>query len=537
VSSSFGDNTIMQSDPPDSDYTAGAIYFRQSFMLTDELDNAVEGSSFSGNTAPQIKMMGSDTTVVNVHFVGETPTPGDAIDGVTKMCKTSFTLPSAVYASTCFAGGVVSSAALSNQTCGAICVGPPAAYITCGTPTTSSSSFLAGESTCDMCKIGTFKLSVNSKDCGECPSGHFTDVIEQTVCKTCPIGYSSVSPFSSCSACLKGTGAVAGTGPCASCPAGQHNSRDDGTGFAAYDSANPTPCVRCNAGQYADQTEQSICKACPSGYFGDPGLSAVWPNNPLSSGKRLLSNCTFCSAGTYGLDIAAGSSQGSFFCTLCREGDHCPGNVSAATVCSAGFYCPLNSITNRPNGSMLPCSTPGDFCGAGLAVQGRCPAGYRCADTSTKEPCSPTTYCPEGSASETACSVGKQCPDPSQEAPCFPGFHCPAGTEVAAKCQAGYFCPFNANIGTPTGEQLPCDASDSYCGEGAMEKSAVSAGYYTYPEGGPGTLKTAQVECVAGTEFCTNGLRQSCTTCDPGNFSAMQVLCTTLKLFVLNNHP
>jgi hypothetical protein len=186
-------------------------------------------------------------------------------------------------------------------------------------------------------------------------------------------------------------------------------------------------------------------------------------NCPACMYCALNSNVNLCAAGTW-CPVGSTSSAGSgpcpagFYCTgICRTSScrvlrklyvDCCGFITillrlfaclacaagswtatcfSKVACSAGFFCPLGSSTDRQN----PCSA-GYFCPQG-------------SSTATQNPCPIGSFCPPSSGSHTPCTLGSFCSTTGLSAvtgQCSAGFYCPAGSSSPTQlaCAAGYYC-------------------------------------------------------------------------------------------------
>ena len=130
----------------------------------------------------------------------------------------------------------------------------------------------------------------------------------------------------------------------------------------------------CEPGTYTDQTGQTECLTCPTGYYC-PQATSDYTTFPCPVGR-------YCPPGT--------PSANSYLCPLptfnnvtmittvddcipCLPGWYCDetGLAEPLTVCPEGFYCPAN--TSEP----ITCPR-GSYCPEGVGAYLTCPAGEYC---------------------------------------------------------------------------------------------------------------------------------------------------------------
>ena len=232
----------------------------------------------------------------------------------------------------------------------------------------------------------------------------------------------------------------------------------------------PEPCP---AGQFNNQTGQSVCTICPSGYYCPEGTIS-YLNQTCPPGFYCERNTTRmhespCPAGTYN-NLEAQKSVDD--CLPCEKGRFCAGegNVNPTGYCAPGWYCSGRTTEKKPS-----------------VNGGRCEPGF---------------YCPNGSSAPTPCDIGKFCSRAELDQP-------------EGNCSKGFFCIRNSTTPTPedgtTGKKCPYGY---YCIEGTISPVACNQG--TFLDSLGGEEKGDCRECTPG-KFCNaSGLREPVDDCLPG---------------------
>jgi len=169
------------------------------------------------------------------------------------------------------------------------------------------------------CAPGTF-YEYTKGACLECPKGRVTRGVGELQCQDCSPGtFSNSSGGSLCAACDFGS-------------------------FS--DEVAATACTACSAGTFQDEVLRSNCRTCP------PGTSA--------SGEG-YAQCTPCAVGTYS------AADGATACEACASEiagsttAHIHSVSSAACVCPAGSYLPLEGVACAPCPSSMVCALGSDM--------------------------------------------------------------------------------------------------------------------------------------------------------------------------------
>ena len=188
------------------------------------------------------------------------------------------------------------------------------------------------------------------------------------------------------------------------------------------------------------------------------------------------------------------SLEGSYSCTPCPAGYHCPVKNDAPQICSAGKY------SGPASESCSDCDA-GYVCVEGSTNKnphiGLCPLGYYCKDKINKVACPSGTYGKETGGKDEA-AVCERCPS---------GYYCEAGTpgypKYSVRCPPGHFCP----IGTKTASEHPCPD-----------------GYYN-TEIGTGN-KAQCKECLPG-YYCVGGDATGDSLCPAGHYCLQKTTSAT----------
>jgi hypothetical protein len=260
------------------------------------------------------------------------------------------------------------------------------------------------------CAAGTYQPLEGAAAIGEClscPPG-----------KYCNIAAAS-APSGSCTAGYFCTSGETNPSPAANicnigytCPTGSSQQiKCDVGSFSANTQSGATTCPVCNVGKYCFESSTEV--DCNIGYFC-----------PGSDKKKA------CVPGKIG--IAAAKSVVGDACGNCPTKNACPFfGTTAATVCTAGYYCAASSISVIPK---LGATEGG----------GRCLRGY---------------YCPAGSDAMIPCPGGKYCANEGL-------------AEASGSCEAGYYCKTKATV-----KNAEADGVDDnkicpvgyYCPEGTQD--------------------------------------------------------------------
>ncbi|RUS80924.1 hypothetical protein EGW08_011305, partial [Elysia chlorotica] len=313
-------------------------------------------------------------------------------------------------------------------------------------------------------------------------------------------------------------------------PSGNHTGDGGICPVGFYCPTGTAEPVACPAGEYSDSPGQSLCTACPAGYYclenstdyshqicpsghycpqgttspyANPCLKGTY--NPVN-GSQDSGDCLPCPPGQYcetdGLSSPSGNCSGGWYCTsgawLAQPtfSDNTTANLSECSCplanytggqCWQGTYCP--SGTNYP----LPC-TPGQYCGvAGLVEpEGLCDAGFYCPGGDIQPdppstPCPSGQYCPLGSDTPTPCPAGTFSFTPgntnlSNCDACTPGYFCAGvgNTNYTGPCLSGFYCPAGQDSANPP--EFNCTLGH-YCPEASAQPVTCEPGYYQDDEG------------------------------------------------------
>ena len=236
-----------------------------------------------------------------------------------------------------------------------------------------SNSLIVGsssENNCEGCESGKYiKYDENgdlSKDtCIICASGQYNTQGTNTKCMECPFdtflqddGEAAIAHDDSddcvrCELVKKGSFAEPGSAMCGMCVAGKRTVKDLFTTI--------TTCVECSEGTYQEQSAQSECKLCPTGFFINVVSSRYCL--PCVPGKHQSSNgtmeCIDCDPETFsvvesqaeciGCPIGyTATTSGSTLCTLCDAGMY--GLVNdGCHACAEGRYRTGTSENDDPS--------------------------------------------------------------------------------------------------------------------------------------------------------------------------------------------
>jgi hypothetical protein len=110
-------------------------------------------------------------------------------------------------------------------------------------------------STCNLCPVGKYSISLGAKSCLTCDVGKLSSA-DRSSCKDCAAGEYN-NNGTACTKCEKGKYApTAQDGACLECKAGDHT--NNGTGA--------TTCFSCDAGKYSDNLAVN-CNECVKGKY------------------------------------------------------------------------------------------------------------------------------------------------------------------------------------------------------------------------------------------------------------------------------
>ena len=385
------------------------------------------------------------------------------------------------------------------------------------------------------CPLGTYKISSSSEPCLPCPEGKYCGQVGL---------------------------AIAGEGDCADgyyCDDGSNATRPHP--FEVTDSKGICPlghfCVggvraQCDLGSYQDQTGQTTCKQCPSGYWcNDPGLESF-------SGKQCpvghfcvqsTKSAEKCPAGYYRDKPGARDKTD---CAFCEPGFYCEeGQESLDLDCPAGYYCFVGA--QMINGEVVPNDdhdgTMIDINGLAYSPVGKCPKG---------------SYCPLGSSMPRPCPAGYSCDQEGLSSVpttiCDAGFYCVGGSSRSScteadcdryikLCPQGFFClqgqlptpcpagRFGNRKGLKEGSECELCPEGYFCWQGQSEGDLNQCPLGYYCDEGTGDPYTTDSSnqlnniCPRG-HYCPNGIKlecpsgtfqpklgkTSCESCPPGYY-------------------
>ena len=303
-------------------------------------------------------------------------------------------------------------------------------------------------------KYSTYRKATSNATCLDCAAGFYTIRAGQTICSICAPGKYAASG--------NNTG-QSGTDVCTQCPIGTYSSAAGATADSTCvkcptdlsttlntGSTSALECTGvCPPGQYAMNLNDTLCHACPQGFFKEStthitasncskcplGKFSPWGASECSScvpgtyaGVNASPSCNICAAGSY-------SELGSALCNLCHgDADSVPGSSAQGCVCNQGY-------TGDGHSTCTECSATGDCpCKQNYFGDPRNPGGC--------EECPDNSLSPSGSSdmSQCTCNAGfyqeeayddslyrvmhecVTCPENSDSSP---GGHC--------ECLAGYW--------------------------------------------------------------------------------------------------
>lgn len=328
--------------------------------------------------------------------------------------------------------------------------------------------------------------------CAEGTFNNFTGGATQSDCTSCTPGYycsGSNLPYPS-GPCLAGYYCTGGASLSTQfrTPAGHYTPTGSSAPFECpLGTFNPSPiqesCEQCVQGNYCPTRAMTSYLPCTVGGYCPTGsiLPKACPRGTYQPETRMtnLSNCIFCSAGSYCSSI----------------------NMSAPTgQCDVSFYCKRGCVTSDCSFYSLNYGVVANTFADGLAnvFGGICPWGH---------------YCPQGTSNPTACSpgtvrdnVGASVSTDCQ--PCPPGKYCPSSgtssnipTNAPVTCTKGYYCPGPL---ASSGPQSLIGCADATCSNHPGEDCSLdyvdcSPTDYNY------NLKLAGARACARGFFCAAG--------------------------------
>ena len=130
-----------------------------------------------------------------------------------------------------------------------------------------------------------------------------------------------------------------------------------------------------------------------------------------------------------------------YFNVLARNGGIGDLVMNVTYLTGGCMICPSGTYNDLITTMVCAYCHMGMYCPTEGTVNGSCPAGYSCSDTSTKTICPAGKYCPLESVYPRACVLGEYCgvAGLSVAEPCPVNFYCPSTTQKIA-CPAGYAC-------------------------------------------------------------------------------------------------
>lgn len=188
------------------------------------------------------------------------------------------------------------------------------------------------DTSCQICKTGTYTVSKGMGQCTACPAGYTDDDPDEGLtCDICPPGKDTLglNAAIACSDCKQGSyNTNSGGGLCTLCPTGRKGTSTAATTFST--------CQECTRGHYQSETGKTVCIICP------PGKANPYAARPLcttcekgqvqySSGQN---TCSECGPGYYA------DQEGDTECKSCRPGRYSSlwRRTSACESCIKGQY-------------------------------------------------------------------------------------------------------------------------------------------------------------------------------------------------------
>lgn len=302
--------------------------------------------------------------------------------------------------------------------CSAGYYSPAAARTSCTTCSRGTFMGSLGASTCNQCQTGRYTSAEAFTVCTLCDVGKFTSSFTSrgvgvTVCEVCELGrYMAARGASICTIASPGYYVdLLGQWNELKCPRGKYSAS---TGARSPSPSASPSCQLCPAGFFCDSegTFDARAKPCPAGRWGRAGEQRPSCSGVCPAGYR-------CPAGT--------KENGWLLCGLgrfCAEGTGASGQSVAS-----GHYCSLPA-SNDPVLRWSTCQAQarceqGHFCTGGVreaCAAGRFQSGV--ARTSCSGACSAGFFCPAGSTTDKA----EQCAPVASAHP--EKFYCPYGTAL-----------------------------------------------------------------------------------------------------------
>mmetsp|Transcript_14065 Transcript_14065/g.25735 ORF Transcript_14065/g.25735 Transcript_14065/m.25735 type:complete len:1736 (+) Transcript_14065:159-5366(+) len=363
------------------------------------------------------------------------------------------------------------------------------------------------------CREGDSKCLYNVRARGSCGYWHN----EQ---KYCPDGYPYNDNDSSsycwglkvhiyCYACAPGYRDAANT--CGPCPGGYES------GVAA------TSCTKCGLGKYSTGAE--VCKPCEAGkYANDPG-------------QPLCKLCRTKGGGSVHWYSAAGASD----CTHCPAGQVVNENSDGCESCTDGKY------VDKDFTECLPCS-PGKSSGSSVGMPdhsscSNCPAGRFSGAGGLCEACPAGTYSGAGQAEIPnfkciQCSAGEYSLGTTGEegnsdySPSTTCLHCPAGkksADLTGSSECLYCSPGKYTNEVKSSQCVFCDPGKTSNGTDTTTGEYVSVGEFKPNDDNIDGPKSCY-NCAAGKY--TNAQKSNvCVNCEAGTYSNVgATICTQCQL-------
>ena len=380
----------------------------------------------------------------------------------------------------------------------------------------------------DICTAGNYCPQGTGVNIQPCPRGTYSNqqgLSDEAQCRPCDGGYYCETEGSTNVTGLCSAGYYCEQGVDTSTPSGGHR----GTGgecpishMCPEGSVNPLSCA---AGTYQDETGQSMCKICPSGFYclaNSSTYSDVCPSGHFCPEGTEYSTQYPCPIGTYNGNTGRANKTD---CVLCDGGSYCDarGLSQPTGNCSVGYYCTLGAVSSMPQYNlseayqlMLMGSPVYSFINETGDV---CPVGHFCPEASVQpEPCSPGMYCPQEALAEPAglCHAGYYCPSGAHiptYLPCTPGYYCPNGTSVQLECPPGTYS--NTSLNTQLNDCLSCTPGH-YCASYGLTTPTNMCDPGFYCPGGQSTSHPDNLACTPG-HFCLAGSHNQ-TGCPAGEY-------------------
>ena len=156
----------------------------------------------------------------------------------------------------------------------------------------------------------------------------------------------------------------------------------------------------CKEGTYNNQTGQSQCQPCCSGFYCPANSTSCIHSCP--TGHYCPSSTRYptqfaCPRGTYNKYTG---KQKVDDCNPCDAGKYCPtpGKDAPEGDCSAGWYCRRGAWSPKPTdfGSLT--------CGGNVTYNS---STCYCPNATSGDQCQPGEFCPAGSSQPTPCTAGR----------------------------------------------------------------------------------------------------------------------------------